>query len=398
MSLPILPLEILEDIFSWLPQVPVPRNHYGRHRDHLHCSLVSHLWRAAALPFLWEKITLDHDFYLKKTYQKTMVEVPQRLAQSLVDSRSNPIPKLMDRASLIKSIELHTTLHEDHPELAQPILDIIGLFSSSQLQTITFNSDDCSLCSTVTFPSLLPTFFPSLLSKLKNLSFHGFCQFSEGNDIILKYLPDSLEKLSLHGSPHDEVEPSETSLRDGLPDFERTFSLSRLSTVELSHFELISPTTFEFGLRTWSHRLRHLTLDGCDALCGYSLIRVLIDHCPKVSYLQLEMNERVSGPTNQITDIVLCELLDGCPHLETLYFENIPGVTNRFLAHCAARATSLRRLFLGSVDPSLTGKEIVNVSGWAKLERLDILYLNNRRLGGDFMRIVNANCLALRKE
>ncbi|RUS18898.1 hypothetical protein BC937DRAFT_88192, partial [Endogone sp. FLAS-F59071] len=316
-----------------------------------------------------------------------MFEVPQRLAQSLTDSRSNPIPQQLDRASFIKNVELHTTLPQDHPEFASPILDILHLFSSTQLQSVIFKSDDCSICSPVSFPSLLPTLFPYLISNLKMLSFRGFCQFSEGNNIILKHLPNSIEKLSLYGSAHEKVLPSEP-LRDGLSDFERTFSFSRLSTLQLSCIDLIPPATFELGLRTWSHRLRHLILDMCDVLCGYSLIRTLIDHCPKLSCLQLEMSDRDTGPTDQITDTVLCELLDGCLHLEILSLDNIPGVNNKFLAHCAARATSLRHLFLGAVDISLTGKGIVDVSGWAKLE---YLYLDCDQLDPAFKQIVDAN-------
>ncbi|RUP48439.1 hypothetical protein BC936DRAFT_144557, partial [Jimgerdemannia flammicorona] len=93
MTSPTLPFETLTGIFEHLPEEDAIE-HYLIRTDLFNCSLVSHDWRAAALPMLWKTVRFVPGKAFR-TYEDVSIlseQIWQRLADSLVSKCRNEAP------------------------------------------------------------------------------------------------------------------------------------------------------------------------------------------------------------------------------------------------------------------------------------------------------------------
>ncbi|RUP51689.1 hypothetical protein BC936DRAFT_146571 [Jimgerdemannia flammicorona] len=187
MPTPTLPFDILTSIFKvfyqWSMHSTI-ENHIF-HTDLFNCSLVSHDWRAAALPLLW--MTLKIYQFIDKGWQ--------RLADSLVAECASTIQGKINRASYITNIKMYTYQNLRSDSYA-PIIRILNLLQASQLRNIEVE--------TPLPDNILQTIFPALSHSLESLSFvdsnKQFRTCTPYSDIVLQNFPKSLRKLKYFAS------------------------------------------------------------------------------------------------------------------------------------------------------------------------------------------------------
>ncbi|RUS28756.1 hypothetical protein BC938DRAFT_481481 [Jimgerdemannia flammicorona] len=380
MAPPTLPFETLTNVFQALDIYEVIEDHVT-HSDIFNCSLVSHNWRVAALPLLWENILFLFGDAVEYANRKFDFKISdwERLASSLKLEHDDALQNHFDRVSYIRNVQL-CAIHRDRG----PMLDnatasvycIAKLFRPSQLWCIDISLTNCY--PQEPYIDILRSIFPELSQNVKHLNFadngcklrnivksnNGAFPFIE-DDIILKNLPKSLETLTLIGEYLDtDQTPAEANYDD-------IFTLPKLRKLGLRHL-YIGAEQLEQGLQTWHPDFAWLEVNHSADLCRSSVVWGLANYCHNLRKLILRYWKYAGAthPPPDISEDSLCHLIDSCQHLNTLKLVQVTNVTNRFLAHCAAYACNLSHFEIKQPGIHLTGEGIVDMSGWKQSMRI----------------------------